>query len=377
MRNSGFSPWLWVIGLFLTLHGYVGWRLLPALPGVLQGAGYALLVLSVILQPLALMPDRHRLAVHGLQVLGWWLMGLMSFLLVLTALRDLLLGAAFLLHQPVQAWLKPSAHAVLGLAWLATLWGWWQTRGVPPVRHVEIRLPNLPPALDGFTLVQLSDVHVGSTIGRSFLQPVVQRVNGLQPDLIALTGDLVDGSVPHLGGTTGLFADLRARHGVYVVNGNHEYYSGEKSWAQEYQRLGLILLKNQHRVIEHHGARLVVAGVTDYSAAAFDPTEASDPQRALAQAPEGLIRILLAHQPRSAAAAEQAGFDLQLSGHTHGGQYWPWMYAVPLQQPYVAGLHRLGHLQIYVSRGTGYWGPPIRLAAPAEITRIVLRIASE
>ncbi len=375
MRQALISPWLLVMAMFLLLHAYVGWRLFAPLQGPFRWAGFALLLASALLVPVAMLPDRHPLAVPGLQVAGWVLMGLMSFLLVLTLLRDVVLGAGALLGLGWQPWAVPSTGLVVFLAVLATGWGLMQARRTPPVKTVEITLAHLPPALDGLTLVQLSDVHVGRTIRQSFLQPVVERVNALQPDLIVLTGDLVDGSVARLRPHTALLGQLRARHGTFVVNGNHEYYSGEAQWAQEYQRLGLHLLKNQHRIIEHSGAKLVLAGVTDYSAGRFNAAEASDPAKALAGAPDGLVRILLAHQPRSAMAAAAAGFDLQLSGHTHGGQYWPWMYAVPLQQPFVAGLYRLGRLQVYVSRGTGYWGPPVRFAAPSEITRIVLRAA--
>jgi hypothetical protein len=164
-----------------------------------------------------------------------------------------------------------------------------------------------------------------------------------------------------------------ARHGRYFVTGNHEYYSGGHDWIAEIRRLGVAVLMNEHVVLDHDGAQLVLAGVPDYTAHHFDPSHQSDPHAALAGAPgNAAIRILLAHQPRTAAAAAAAGFDLQLSGHTHGGQFWPWNLFVPLQQPFVAGLNRLEQLWVYVSRGTGYWGPPKRFGAPSEITRLRL-----
>jgi uncharacterized protein len=160
---------------------------------------------------------------------------------------------------------------------------------------------------------------------------------------------------------------------VYFVTGNHEYYSGEAAWSRELRRLGLTVLKNEHVILKHQDSHLVLAGVTDYGAHQFNPQQRSDPQAALHGAPDdAAVKILLAHQPRSATAAASAGFDLQLSGHTHGGQFWPWNLFVPLQQPFTAGLHRLNQLWIYVSRGTGYWGPPKRFGAPSEITRIRL-----
>jgi uncharacterized protein len=226
--------------------------------------------------------------------------------------------------------------------------------------------------LEGFRIVQITDIHVGPTIKAQYLRAIVDRVNALQPDVVAVTGDLVDGSVAELGEHVRPLADLRARHGVYFVTGNHEYYSGVHGWVKELQRLGLRVLHNEHVVLQHGAASLVLAGVTDYSGHHFDPDHRSDPARSLQGAPTGVPRILLAHQPRTAPAAAQAGFDLQISGHTHGGQFLPWIFFVPLQQPYIAGLHQLGRLWVYVSRGTGYWGPPKRLGAPSEISELLL-----
>ncbi len=190
--------------------------------------------------------------------------------------------------------------------------------------------------------------------------------------MVAITGDLVDGSVRDLSPHVSPLAELSSRHGTYFVTGNHEYYSGAHAWIIELRRLGVRVLLNEHVVLQHGGAPLVVAGITDYTAHHFDPTHRSDPQRAAAGSPSDAVKLLLAHQPRSAEAAEQAGFDLQVSGHTHGGQFWPWRLAVPLQQPFVAGLHQLRRMWVYTSRGTGYWGPPKRLCAPSEITLLRL-----
>ena len=184
---------------------------------------------------------------------------------------------------------------------------------------------------------------------------------------------LVDGSVAELSQHTACLSRLSARHGAFFVTGNHEYYSGVRSWVAEIRRLGLRVLMNEHVVLQHKGAGVVVAGVTDFNAGSFDPSQHSDPAAAIAGAPaDAGVNVLLAHQPRSAFAARKAGYDLQLSGHTHGGQFLPWNFFVRFQQPFTAGLHRLGKLWIYVSRGTGYWGPPKRLGAPSEITRLTL-----
>jgi predicted MPP superfamily phosphohydrolase len=220
-------------------------------------------------------------------------------------------------------------------------------------------------------------VHVGPTIKRDFVEGVVARVNGLKADLIAVTGDLVDGSVKDLSRHTAPLAGLSARHGAYFVTGNHEYYSGERAWSAEIRRLGLRVLKNEHVVLEHNGESLVLAGVTDLSAHHFDAAENSDPVAAIRGAPAHAgAKILLAHQPNSAPAAAGAGFDVQISGHTHGGQFWPWNLFVGFFQPFTGGLYRLKNLWVYVSRGTGYWGPPNRFGVPSEITHIRLMPAT-
>jgi predicted MPP superfamily phosphohydrolase len=166
-------------------------------------------------------------------------------------------------------------------------------------------------------------------------------------------------------------AGLRSRHGTFFVTGNHEYYSGAQAWIAELRRLEVKVLLNEHAVLRHEGKEVVVAGVTDHSAHDFDSGHRSDPAASVSGAPTGAsLRLLLAHQPRSALAAVGLGFHLQLSGHTHGGQFWPWNHFVRLQQPFTAGLHRLRDLWVYTSRGTGYWGPPKRFGAPSEITHL-------
>lgn len=364
---------LWrLVPLIGGLHAYIGWRLLPALD--LSAAGMALaicgLLVSACLVPLGLLGRfvvaRQALA-DRLTWLGSLTMGLFSSLLVLTVLRDVVQLVA-----DAPSLTEPTAIAVLGLASLFTLVGYVNARRVARVVRVDIPLANLPEELAGFTIVQLSDIHVGPTIKRDYVQAIVDRVNQLDVDLVAITGDVVDGSVEQLRAHTAPLGALRSRYGSYFVTGNHEYYSGATTWMRELERIGLRGLHNRHVVIAHQGARFVLAGVTDFSAGAFDVEQASDPVAALAGSPPDLLRILLAHQPRSAAAAETAGFDLQLSGHTHGGQFWPWNLFVQLQQPFTAGLHRLGRLMVYTSRGTGYWGPPKRFGAPSEIT--VLRL---
>lgn len=244
------------------------------------------------------------------------------------------------------------------------------------VKRVTVRLPRLPEALSGTKIVQLSDVHVGSTIRRGFIERVVRETNALEPDVIAITGDLVDGSVEQLREHVAPLAGLRAKHGVYFVTGNHEYYSGAEAWCAELTRLGIRVLRNEHVKIGDGETSFDLAGVDDYSAHRFGRGHGADLARALAGRDPERELVLLAHQPRQVFEAARLGVGLQLSGHTHGGQIFPWNFFVRLQQPVVSGLAKIGHALVYVSNGTGYWGPPMRLGAPAEITELTLERAA-
>jgi hypothetical protein len=261
-----------------------------------------------------------------------------------------------------------------------TVAGFWNARRTATVVRIDVPITNLPTSLEGFSIAQISDVHVGPTIKSHYLQRIVGRVNLLCADLVAITGDLVDGPVKSLGSHIQPLRDLQSRYGTFFVTGNHEYYSGAHGWIEKLRSMDIQVLMNEHVVIHHaadsqdgDSATVVVAGVADYSAHHFDESHRSDPHGAIADAPQHAhVRLLLAHQPRSASAAADAGFDLQLSGHTHGGQFWPWGYFVRFQQPFTAGLHKLNALWVYTSRGTGYWGPPKRFGAPSEITHLRL-----
>jgi predicted MPP superfamily phosphohydrolase len=367
--------------LLLLLHAYIGFRLLPDLPFGAVGIALAIGVLaaSVWLIPFGFRRQRS-IAVGRSKRLMWAglvAIGAFSTLLVLTFVRDVgllaALGVAALLpgDVPLDLLARWSATAVPVATALLTLVGFFNARRVAAVRTVDVPIESLHPALHGFTIAQITDMHIGPTIGRDYVEAVVAVVNGLRADMVAITGDLVDGSVGQLTRHTAPLAHLSARHGTYFVTGNHEYYSGAPAWVGELRRLGLRVLQNEHVVLDHDGAQIVIAGVTDHSAHHFDPSQRSDPALAVAGAPRA-AKVLLAHQPRSAFAAAPAGFDLQLSGHTHGGQFLPWNFFVRFQQPFTAGLGRLGRLWVYTSRGTGYWGPPKRLGAPSEITRLRL-----
>jgi predicted MPP superfamily phosphohydrolase len=374
------------------LHVYIGVRLVPGLEAhpLSQWLLIIGLALSALLMPLGLMAGRvaKKPLADVLTWVGLLCMGLFSSMFVLTLARDaglllLWLADVVLPGRLPLAWLRiASAEAVPLLGVLVTVLGFLNARRTAAVVRVDVPIKGLPPALQGFTLAQISDIHVGPTIKQQYLRRIVDKVNALDADVVAITGDLVDGKVSELSAHTAPLADLKSRHGTYFVTGNHEYYSGAHAWIDELRRLGLTVLLNQHVVIRpspspgtapgQDSKPLVLAGVTDYSAGHFDPAHRSDPEAALRGAPLNAVRVLLAHQPRSAAAAAKAGFDLQLSGHTHGGQFYPWNLFVRFQQPFTAGLHKLQNLWVYTSRGTGYWGPPKRFGAPSEITALRL-----
>ena len=391
-----------VIPLFLIsslLHAWVGWRIAPALAGFAafpQGGAlfWSLLVVSALLMPMGLVARRFaggRVA-SVLTWLGLICMGMFSSLFVLTLLRDAMLLLAWLAswmgalmgadtdvaHALLAAFQTWSAAAVPVLSLLVTAWGFWSARRTARVVRVDVPIAGLPKALHGFTVAQISDIHVGPTIKHAYLSRIVARVNALGADMVAITGDLVDGRVAELQQHVQPLASLKSTHGTFFVTGNHEYYSGAHAWIDALRDLGLTVLMNEHVVLNHHKAGheqalMVVAGVADFGAHHFDKSHQSDPAAAVRGAPmHASLRMLLAHQPRSAHAASEAGFDLQLSGHTHGGQFWPWNHFVQFQQPFTAGLNKLKDLWVYTNSGTGYWGPPKRFGVPSEITHLRL-----
>jgi predicted MPP superfamily phosphohydrolase len=264
------------------------------------------------------------------------------------------------------------AGGVAASALLLGIGGIASARGPVALRRVRVELRRWPEKLAGFTIAQLTDVHVGPTIDGDWLRDVVRRTNEAKPDLVVITGDLVDGSVEALREHVAALADLRAPHGVFFVTGNHEYYSGVDAWIAELERLGVRVLRNEHVTLGDGDARFDLAGVDDWASRRFGNGHGPDLKKALAGRDAAREVILLAHQPKQAPEAAELGVGLQLSGHTHGGQIFPWGLFVRFDQPFVAGLDRLKDLLVYTSRGTGYWGPPMRVGAPSEIALLEL-----
>jgi predicted MPP superfamily phosphohydrolase len=268
------------------------------------------------------------------------------------------------------------ARATAGTAVLATSslvgYGAWRAFHQPAVTRLAVRLPGLPKALDGFTIVQVSDIHVGPIIQRRFMDAMVQQCNALKPDLVCITGDLVDGSVDALGPSVAALSNLQSRHGSFFVTGNHEYYSGDVEWTDALERMGISVLRNRHVRIGEPQASFDLVGVDDWSAERSGYAQRYDLTQALSGREPQRPAVLLAHQPANWREASKAGIGLQLSGHTHGGQFFPFNLAVA-----AIWEHDVGHFQengnhLYVSRGTGFWGPPVRVGAPPEIVQVTL-----
>ena len=266
---------------------------------------------------------------------------------------------------------EPRPAAAIGVAAVAVtiIYGLLNVRRGPQVRRVRVPLANLPAAAAGYTIVQLTDVHIGPTLGARFASDVVAKVNALDPDLIVLTGDLVDGRVSELAREVEPLRGLSAKDGVYAVTGNHEYYWNAPAWIAHFGSFGFRYLRNEHITI---GSAFELAGVDDTTSRAFARDHGEDIPRALAGRDPALPVVLLAHHPSAVHRAAAAGVALQLSGHTHGGQLLPLGWLARLFEPRVAGLARFGATWLYVSDGTGFWGPPLRIGTRCEITQVTL-----
>jgi hypothetical protein len=349
----------------------------------LATVGLAVLLLSV---PAAMGLDRILpsgfLRTVGAVPFVW--MGAMMLFVFWFGATDLLRLALLLVSKiagfalaPERRLLIARATALGGLAIIAALTAVsvWNAAREPLLTTIDVRVSRLPRALDGYTIAQLSDLHLGGSRGdRAWMEGIVARVNAMDPDLIAVTGDLVDASPAHILAEVAPIAGLRARHGVFFVTGNHEFYSGLAEWLPQLKKLGMRVLRNDRVAIGDGAASFDLVGVDDPAAGGFTGTSEPDLARVVAGRDPERAAVLLAHQPKAAREAAACGIDLVLSGHTHGGQIWPFSALVRLQQPYVRGLYRISErTRLYVTDGTGTWGPPMRLGTRNEIVRVVLK----
>ena len=391
-----------VLFVFCLLFGYIGWRLILhahlAFPWNL--ISWSTFGIFFILTFLPFFIRFYNLNTAFEQILGWVgysIMGFMSIIFLFLLIRDFgwmltsgthkiyqfankKLSSTEIVQKPFDVerrkFLIQSINlGIIGVSLATAGYGFYEARRKSAVVEIDIPLKNLPDSFHGFRIVQFSDLHVGPTIRKGFVQTVVDQIKELKADMISFTGDLVDGIVENLINDVAPLQELSAPYGKYFITGNHEYYSGVLPWCEKAKDLGFDVLNNESRIIEKDHQKITLAGVTDVSGGNFLPEHESNPAKALNSNETNSTKILLAHQPRSIFEAAKAGYDLQLSGHTHGGQMIPWQFLTRLAQPYMEGLYKHENTWIYVNKGTGYWGPPLRIGARSEIT--VLRLVKE
>lgn len=355
-------------------YAYLAWRLARGAAGaVVLAIPFMLIWLVPVLYWVA---DRESGSVADelLHFTSYTSMGWLNFAFFLSLGRDALqLASAVLPLAGLHAFLRDSgASAVIAGSFVALAAGSLAALRGPRVREVEIPIERLPAALEGLRIVQITDLHIGPTIGARYVQRVVRLANALKPDLFALTGDFVDGPVARLAPQVKPLAGLEPPGRAFFVPGNHEYYSGAAPWIAHFKSLGFRVLQNEPALLQLRGTLVLVGGIVDpASGVAPRPDLAASGARAAA------FRLLLAHNPKLAPLGAAAGFDLQLSGHTHAGQFFPWTLAIHLvHAPHVSGLSRSGRMRVYVSAGTGTWGPPVRFGSQPELTLIRLARAA-
>ncbi|MFJ2647939.1 metallophosphoesterase [Streptomyces sp. NPDC087420] len=362
---------LWAVPCWVLLYAGQHWPLPVTLTST------ALFALGLIGMPLAMARghgrrQQDRAAIAGDTLLGGsWVLFTWSVLLgVLLRLALTVAGAG-----DGQDRARIVTWAVLGLSAVLLAWGYAEARRVPRVRRLDVRLPRLGAGLDGTRVVLITDTHYGPLDRARWSARVCETVNTLEADLVCHTGDIADGTAERRRAQAAPLGTVRATRARVYVTGNHEYYSEAQGWVDLMDELGWEPLRNRHLLLERGGDTLVVAGVDDVTAESSGLAgHRAHLAGALQDADPGLPVLLLAHQPKFVDRAAAHGVDLQLSGHTHGGQIWPFHYLVRLDQPALAGLSHHGpRTLLYTSRGTGFWGPPFRVFAPSEITLLVLR----
>jgi hypothetical protein len=388
------GQWALWIGILLTLWGGGFYFISKRLIGTMNWPDVWKTVTRIVLFATILHSLATIFLLRYLEKLGsaWmWMtyvgMGFLSLVFTFLAFRDILwlvakgvdwLAAVARSSEPLlnasrrEFLMQATNLGVLGGAGVLTAYGVYNARRAPGIVNLEIPIKNLPDAFLGFRIVQITDIHAGLTVKRDWVETIARQVSELKPDLIAFTGDMADGSVPHLENDVAPLAELTAPHGKFFVTGNHEYYSGAEPWVEHIRTMGYDVLMNEHRIVSRNGSSIVLAGVTDYSGGQFLPHHKSDVKKSVDGAPSDAVKILMAHQPRSIFEADAFNFDLVLTGHTHGGQFFPWNLVATLGQPYIKGLHNRNGTWAYVSKGTGYWGPPVRLGTRSEITVFTL-----
>lgn len=265
-----------------------------------------------------------------------------------------------------------AAGGAVAISGSVSIFGAWTAYHRPNVTEVPIKIPKLPKALDGFTILQLSDLHIGPAVTDSMMRELVIQCRSLRPDLVAVTGDLVDSSVKQIGSVARRLLDIKPAWGTHFVTGNHDYYANHLAWCEALQKMGFNVLRNARTTVGDHAASFDLAGVDDWSSRHGGFSSGYNLDAALVNRDPDRGCILLAHQPANFDLVAERGVDLQLSGHTHGGQMFPLTALIGLRWPYSAGLYVHQQGRLYVSRGVGFVGPPMRVGSPPEIVKIVL-----
>jgi predicted MPP superfamily phosphohydrolase len=365
-------------GILLLLFGLPWWTLIAGgnhWPHGVLVAGTVVFAVALVAFPLLMFTGHGGRHLDAAAVAGDTTLGVVWVLFVWSIAGQILTAVLWAAGVDSPARSRTATLVVVAISLVLLLWGFAEARRVPRVRRVSVTVPRLGSGLDGLRLVLLTDTHYGPIDRSRWSRRVTEVVNTLDADVVAHTGDIADGEVAQRRTQAAPLADVTASLARVYVTGNHEYFSGAQRWVEHMASLGWEALHNRHLVVNRDGASLVIAGVDDRTAVGSGvPGHHADHEAALEGANPSLPILLLAHQPAQIGGAVAHGVDLQISGHTHGGQMWPFHYLVRLDQPVLQGLSRHSdRTQLYTSRGTGFWGPPFRVFAPSEITLLTLR----
>jgi len=370
--------------VLLSVYSYVGWRFIWTLqtPSLYKSLTLIILMLFYCLTIITFIFYFNKIENNITRIIAWLGyagLGTVSLLFFIQVGADLLLLVKSLLAKSHsfdphrRAFLGLSAKTIVGgIAGIGSIWGMYQALKEPVIKRVEIKIEALPESLKGFRMAQITDLHVGSMITGKFVERVTRKIQKLNADMLFFTGDAADGSVQSYGEHLNSLGKIHPKYGKYFVTGNHEYYSDMNGWLQLIEGLGFKILINESQNIIVNDATIMITGIPDRGGGHFSSFHKTDMKKAVGGMNPSDFKILLAHQPKDVEYALKYGFDLQLSGHTHGGQYFPFSLLVQLAHPFIKGLHKRENTWIYINQGTGYWGPPLRIGTEPEITEIVL-----
>ncbi|MCF0057181.1 metallophosphoesterase [Dyadobacter sp. CY356] len=356
-----FSLLFLFLGFRLTGIGHYSWWVAAVSISILLL--YPLVWYSVLSE----MPDKVLRAVVHFD------MGLLGIVITFILIRDLIFLPVKLFKPDwaIMAFSMPVTLMIAAAGFGVLLFGYWKASQGPEIVKIRVPIANLPLALEKFTILQISDLHAGAGINRAYVENVVGQVISFVPDVIVLTGDIADGEHKKYKNHVQPLSRLTGHAPVLYITGNHEYLRDSEKWIEHFRQMGFQILLNQHTLISKGNSSILFAGITDPAVKEIRPEDGPDIEQALLASPVSDIKILLAHQPKIASEASKH-FDLQLSGHTHAGQFFPWNMIIKLLQPYSAGLKKCGPMWVYTNAGTGFWGPPLRIGTTSEITILEL-----